>query len=321
MATVRPFAYNPTAAAITGATQSGNLAIGTATNIQYFGNWGGVKWFMGPDEDTGYVVALAVTGGNFPTPDGLNDGRVQFWRSTAKTDDSFISMANVLNRELGGTGTFPSGASAQAWMTTNNLWTSWTPAPAVDQIRAQLTSAQQVTYDSLAVGDWMKVTSTQYNNIVNNVAGATKKGNSDVQIATRDVLTSYTVPVTYGTGTTASFTIDTNEYVIAMISEAWNAPNGSTQLSYTTSFKGSTIINIGGTAGPSTGGGRDYFVRKAPTDAATETRYPVMRMTVSPNAVNNWPGFYTNNNGATWLAGANGTISKIQIITTTTKSW
>lgn len=191
-----------------------------------------------------------------------------------------------------------------------------------DLIRSQLTSAQQITYDAAPVGGWIKVTATQYNNIVNNVTGATKKGNSDAQVATRSTLTSWTNNwIAFGTGSSASFQINTGEYVIAMITEAWNQSGGTSQLGYTTTFTGNSITNIGGTAGPSTGGTRDYFVRKAPTDVATETRYPVLNMSVSPNAVLNWPGFRSADNGATWLALPNNQISKIQIVTTTTKSW
>jgi hypothetical protein len=195
-------------------------------------------------------------------------------------------------------------------------------AAAGDQIRNQLTAAQKTTYDATAVGDWIKVTVTEYNSIVSNVTGATKKGNSDLQVSTRDVLTGYSNSwITFGTTGNPTFQINTGEYVIAMITEAWNQSGGTSQLSYMTTFTGSVVANIGGTAGPSTGGGRDYFVRKAPTDDATETRYPVLYMTVSPNAVNSWSGFRSTNNGASWTALPNNQVSKIQIVTTNTKSW
>lgn len=199
-------------------------------------------------------------------------------------------------------------------------------AAASDLIRDQLTAAQKITYDAAAVGDWIKVTSTQYNSIVSNVTGATKKGNSDSQVATRDVLTGYTgYWIAFGSTGNPSFQINTNEYVIAMITEAWNQSGGTSQLGYTTAFTGSSITNIGGTAGPSSGGVRDYFVRKAPTDVATETRYPVLSMTVSPNAVNAWPGFRSSaqnpNPPGTWISLPTTQVSKIQIVTTNTKSW
>jgi len=202
--------------------------------------------------------------------------------------------------------------------------TAPTPSPTSagsDLIRAQL-STSSGSYDAASVGNWVKITSTEYGRIAANVTGATKKGNNDTQVNTRSVLTSFSNNwIAFGTGSTPSFQIDTGEYVIAMITEAWNQSGGTSQLGYTTAFIGNTITNIGGTAGPSTGGNRDYFVRKAPTDAATETRYPTLFMTVSPNAVQTWSGYRSTNSGSTWLGMPNTQVSKIQIITTTTKSW
>ena len=196
------------------------------------------------------------------------------------------------------------------------------PVVAVDAIAAQLSGAQLTAYNEAATGNWVKVTQTQYNNVVANVSGASKKGNSDSDVNKRDVATSYsTYWQSFGASGTPSFQIDNGEYVIAMITEAWNQSGGNSQLGYTTTFNGSSITNIGGTASPTTGGGRDYFVRKAPTDAATETRYPVLKMSVSPNAVNGWSGYNSSNNGASWTASPNGAVAKIQIVTTSTKSW
>lgn len=120
----RPFAYNPSVSSITGASQFGNLAIGNGT-VDYSTNPGGVKWFSGPDEENGYVIALAVTGGNQPTADGLNDGTVQFWRSGDKTDSSFIALADVLSNGFGGSGPFVSATGAKEWLDTNNFWNSY----------------------------------------------------------------------------------------------------------------------------------------------------------------------------------------------------
>lgn len=192
----------------------------------------------------------------------------------------------------------------------------------VDRIRAQLSGTQLTAYDAAAVGNWVKVTKTMYDNVVANVVGATKKGNNDTQVNNRDASTSYSNAwISFGANNVPSFQINTGEYVIAMITEAWNQNTGQTQLGYTTAFTGSVISNYGGTAGPSTGGVRDYYVRKAPIDVATETRYPVMNMTVSPNAVNGWQGYNSTNNGASWSVNVTNATAKIQIVTTSTKSW
>ena len=197
-----------------------------------------------------------------------------------------------------------------------------TPTPGVDTLRQQMTASLAV-YDASTDGNWVKITKTEYDKVALNVIGATKKGNSDVQVNTRDSLTSYTNDwISFGASGVPTFQINSGEYVIALISEAWNQNTGQTTLGYTTTFNGNTITQIGGnTAGTSTGATRDYYVLKKPSTAATETRYPVMKMSVSPNAVNGWDGYRSTDNGATWNALPNTQISKIQIITTSTKGW
>ncbi len=197
-----------------------------------------------------------------------------------------------------------------------------TPVPGVDTLRQQMTASLAV-YDASTDGNWVKITKTEYDKVALNVIGATKKGNSDVQVNTRASLTSYTNDwISFGASGVPTFQINSGEYVIALISEAWNQNTGQTTLGYTTTFNGNTITQIGGnTAGTSTGGARDYYVLKKPSTAATETRYPVMKMSVSPNAVNGWDGYRSTDNGVTWNALPNTQVSKIQIITTSTKGW
>ena len=94
MATTRPFAYN-TGTTISGTTQFGNLAIGNS-QVDYSVDYGGVKWWMGPDEDLGYVIAHENASGNQPNPVG-SSAYVQFWRTTSFTDNSFLicSLVNL----------------------------------------------------------------------------------------------------------------------------------------------------------------------------------------------------------------------------------
>lgn len=65
MATSRPFAYN-TGSTLPYTEQVGDIAIGVG-NIKYSEDYGGLKWWMGPDEDLGYVIAHTVPAGNQPT--------------------------------------------------------------------------------------------------------------------------------------------------------------------------------------------------------------------------------------------------------------
>lgn len=120
MATARPFAYN-TGTGITGTTQVGNLAVGYPT-AGFIAT--GLEWWMGADEDLGYVIAAPVPGDTQPTPITGVSGSVGFYRSVTKTDASFLSLSNVVAKLSGG-GPFASASAAKTWLNTNGYWTSW----------------------------------------------------------------------------------------------------------------------------------------------------------------------------------------------------
>jgi hypothetical protein len=85
-----PVAYNPSTSPISGTTQIGTLAIGT-TPQAYGSNLGGVKWWMGPDESDGYVIAIPVSGGNQPTE--ITDNEI-FLSPTYRGSDINLSNNN-----------------------------------------------------------------------------------------------------------------------------------------------------------------------------------------------------------------------------------
>ena len=118
MATARPFAYN-TGAGITGTDRVGDLAVGTPTSG--FASTG-LPWWNGPDEDLGYVIAQSVPGNTQPTPVSGVSASVGFFRSSALTDPSFISIANAV---AGPSGPFASGSAAKTWLNGNGYWTSY----------------------------------------------------------------------------------------------------------------------------------------------------------------------------------------------------
>jgi len=62
-----PLAYNPSASPIAGTSQVGSLAVGTSDQ-DYSIEPGGVSWWMGPEQSTGYVIAIPVSGNTQPTP-------------------------------------------------------------------------------------------------------------------------------------------------------------------------------------------------------------------------------------------------------------
>ena len=136
MATTRPFAYN-TGTTIGGTTQFGNLAIGNS-QVDYSVDYGGVKWWMGPDEDLGYVIAYENSGGNQPNPIG-GSAFVQFWRTTSFTDELFLTLINSLPAR-NGLSPFTNTYDGYSWLTANGYWTTFiepspnqtpTPTPSV----------------------------------------------------------------------------------------------------------------------------------------------------------------------------------------------
>ncbi len=130
MATTRPFAYN-TGSTIDGTTQIGNIAIGVSDQ-DYSQDPGGVKWWMGPDEELGYVIANQVPTGDHPTPVD-EDSYINFWRSTDLTEQSLLDLLNVLPI-TDGLEPFINATDAKDWLENNGYFTTYgeslsTPTP------------------------------------------------------------------------------------------------------------------------------------------------------------------------------------------------
>jgi uncharacterized delta-60 repeat protein len=85
---------------ISGTTQAGTLALGT-TQQDYSVRPGGVTWWMGPDEDLGYIIAFPVPNNTQPTPINGVTASVKFSRSTQLTEASFVNLVNTVYN-LGG---------------------------------------------------------------------------------------------------------------------------------------------------------------------------------------------------------------------------
>ena len=114
----RPFAYNPTHVGITGTTLMYDIAVGV-TPQNYFNKPGGLQWWMGPDESLGYVICATNPSGAGSTPIG-NIGTVHFWRSSALTDSSLLSLVSNLSNN-----TVTTVNQMPTWFSTNQYWTSW----------------------------------------------------------------------------------------------------------------------------------------------------------------------------------------------------
>jgi len=119
MATSTALGYN-TGSTITGTQQIGNLAVVTATTANPSLSPNGVKFWMGPDEELGYVVGIPVSGGTQPTPVSGVNAFLGFIRSSALTESAFVSMVNRTFNQ-----SFTGGASAKTYLNNNGYWTSY----------------------------------------------------------------------------------------------------------------------------------------------------------------------------------------------------
>jgi hypothetical protein len=138
MATNRLFTFNngPT---IGDALQYGNLSVSDYAIPGY-------KWWPGPDEDLGYVIAHDDTNPNMRTEGSrsatVSTNSVGFWRTSVKSNEAFLTMVNDLLGQ-----NFVDGATATDWLLTNGYWTSYDPNGTLGTIDLPASSAQYL-YDS-----------------------------------------------------------------------------------------------------------------------------------------------------------------------------
>jgi hypothetical protein len=123
MAITTPLAYN-TGAPIGGTTQVGDLAVGNI-NEDYSINPGGIPWWMGPDEDLGYVIAIPVSSNTQPTPISGVTASVGFFRTKTLTDNDFINLSEFVANKFGTPQTFSSATESSIWLTNNGYWNSY----------------------------------------------------------------------------------------------------------------------------------------------------------------------------------------------------
>lgn len=117
MSFARPFAYN-TGSTISGTDQVGDLAIGVVP-LDYPNDVGGVRWWNGPDEDLGYIIAQTVPAGDQPNPLNI-PCYVGFYRSEQLTEASFVTLVNDLYDQ-----SFTTGNQCETYLLTIDRWTSW----------------------------------------------------------------------------------------------------------------------------------------------------------------------------------------------------
>jgi hypothetical protein len=113
-----PIAYN-TGGSISGTQQIGDLAVGVSGQ-DYGAEPGGVTWWMGPNEQNGYVIGVPVSSNTQPTPISGVNASVGFYQSTALTDSSFVELTNTVFGQ-----TFSSATQASIWLTNNGYWNTY----------------------------------------------------------------------------------------------------------------------------------------------------------------------------------------------------
>jgi len=106
MAITRPYAFN-TGSTIDGTIQVGNIAIGVDA-LDYSTNPGGVKWWMGPDEELGYVM---TSSDNFPQ----RESKFGFHRSNGYNVETALSTINEV-AGIKGQSSFTGLTDAINWM-------------------------------------------------------------------------------------------------------------------------------------------------------------------------------------------------------------
>ena len=203
-----PLAYN-VGSAIAGTTQVGDLAVGT-TDQDYSINPGGVPWWMGADEEIGYVIAVPVSGNTQPTPISGVTASVGFYQSTDLTDNSFIELTNNVFSQ-----SFTGATEASSWLTTNGYWNSYGNLASFTISPSDFTEGGPIYQNTFGVGtngvDGFVNTAAQGNFLEGYYgAGLTAGAISTISTAITQAgldpnnNTGYIWSVTWGTGSTIS---------------------------------------------------------------------------------------------------------------------
>jgi len=140
MAFSRPFAYN-SGAPISGTTQFGDLIVGDV-DVDYSSDYGGVKWWGGPDEDLRWIIGNARPSGQ-PIPPGVfGTARVGFWGSKpigVKTNETFLNLADYVGSK-NGQPPFADASAANTWLNSNGYYTNYIiPSPTPTETTLPLT--------------------------------------------------------------------------------------------------------------------------------------------------------------------------------------
>jgi hypothetical protein len=250
---------------------------------------------------------------------GSAAGVPTFWKTAGSSDAQLLA---VVNRLPGSPGNFATVAGATAWLNSNN-YGLFSPQ-AVDSIRAAL-STSVTAYDAASVGNFIKITSAEYANVVATVTGTTKyvMNDTDLTSAFNGWTTGYNV--SYDDTINSIGSIPTSNYIIGYAYSLTSAASVTTYLRSGTAANG-THTKIGSNVTfTDTGTKTVYFIRKAPTTATGSKVYLSYYTTGSGlgqvSGKSNYPIFYSLGADTNTWSSFNGGYPTFQALATTTKSW
>lgn len=85
-----------------------------------------LEWYNGPDENLGYVIAHSTGQRTVGSQSYISTGNViAYWRSSSKTEQSFIELFDSVRDVTGCTTSVASGLDAKNWLESNGYWTSF----------------------------------------------------------------------------------------------------------------------------------------------------------------------------------------------------
>ena len=200
-----PVGYNPSRTPISGTTQVGDLAVGTSQQ-DYSSKPGGITYWMGPEQELGYVVAKPVPSGTQPFNNSISAtaAYVGFSRSTALTQSSFVNLTNSI--AAGATSfTNSQGTQAKTWLNDNGYWTSYGLSPSLSLIM-DLDSSLGVSGSS-----WYDQSGNENNATLYGGYGTTAYISG--QVVTLNGINGYAFPAGgFGTNLNSGFTYDVWAY-------------------------------------------------------------------------------------------------------------
>lgn len=187
-----------------------------------------------------------------------------------------------------------------------------------DAIRAALTTSTG-SYDAAAVGNWVKVTSTEYANVIATVSGTTIRGLTEAQA---NQVGSGWVGTCAHIQSSSSIESPSGEYIIGFSSRLGSS-TGTISVLTSTTYNGTYNV-LENSPTINSANGREYWVRKAPTTSNSSTTY-VGSVTSAGSRIlttTSFPSTYYDCSSpysawTSWNAG----VPIFQFIGTSTKSW